>query len=133
MGGLAASIRSGIAAWKRATSSAQGVVTFEAWIADSDSKGTRVYADPVPLLALIQRNPGDQEHPAGDELRTLAIVTFLEALPPVGAAGRDEPIDTRDRITLPDGSSGPITATKGGWIDPATGLPYMGQATLGRG
>jgi hypothetical protein len=133
VGGLAAAVRSGVTAWKAATSTAQGVVTFEAWIADSDAKGTHVYADPVPLRALIQRNPADREQPSGDERKILAIVTFLEALPAVGAAGRDEPIDTRDRITLPDGSSGPITEVKGGWIDAETGLPYMAQATLGKG
>lgn len=132
-GGLAAVIRSGITAWKAATAGAQGVVTLEAWIGE-DSKGEADFADPVPLSALIQANPARQETASGDEQKVLAIVTFLEALPANGAAGRvDEPIDPRDRITLPDGRTGPITDVKGGWVDPGTNLPFMAQVTLGRG
>jgi hypothetical protein len=41
-------------------------------------------------------------------------------------------VDPRDRITLPDGRTGPIVEITGGMLNAGTGRPFMTQVTLGR-
>lgn len=132
-GGLAAAVESAVAAWKDATSSFQGIVTHEPWIGQ-DPLGEDSYDDPVPRRALIVRDPVIRGTAAGQELSLLAVVTFLETIPPHGADGRiDEPIDPRDRITLPDGRTGPIVSIRGFapmWSEAAS--PFATRVGLGR-
>ncbi len=135
MTGLDAIIRSGVEAWNAATATAQGVVTFEAFVGPSDALGDDgAYADPIPLRCHILRDPASDPTSTGDAQKTLATLGFLSPIPPNGSPHRQsEPIDPRDRFTLPDGSSGPITEIAGGYVDPATGVPYLTQVTLGVG
>ena len=57
-------------------------------------------------------------------------LTFVRPIPDEGTAGRREPIDPRDKITLPDGTAGPIINT-GGLVSGGTGKPYMLEVWLG--
>lgn len=129
--GIAVIIRSAVAAAKAATGSVQLPVRHRAWIGQ-DALGDETYAAPHIYSALVQKEP-TLSGAGGGQVKLLAIVTFLEPIPPNGYPGRDEPIDPRDEITLDDGRTGPIVKLKGGMLDPGTGLPFMSQIGLGRG
>lgn len=131
---LAAAIQSSVEAAALASESAQVDVSHEAWIGRKKVGGLSEddFAAPVSQKALVQMNPGISMTQAGQEISVLAIVTFLGPIAPTGAPGRKEPIDVRDLIVLPDGSTGKIVAVKGGLVDPTTGLPYMSQVVIGR-
>jgi hypothetical protein len=130
--GLAGVIRSGVAAANAATADAQVDVTWEAWIGPDGGFGKQAYAPAVSLKALVTMNPSITRSSAGQVPNILASVTFLDPVPPNGAAGRKEPIDTRDVITLPDGSTGPIVSVSGGLLDSATDLPFVCTAQIGK-
>jgi len=118
------------------TSSLQGVIALSAWTGTDDySKPT--YANAVFIPAIIEdqthlRRVGrsKQDVVDGQEVVQKAMVTIPRPVAPNGAANRKEPIDPRDKITLPNGYTGPIMNING-IIDPATGLPYMFEIGLG--
>jgi hypothetical protein len=99
-----------------------GYVTHEPWIGFKDSYGDPDYGSPISRKALIQegtiphRRGGD-----GDVITTRACISFRDPVEPNGAEGRSEPIDPRDRITLPSGLTGPIVSDDGAVINPTTG------------
>jgi hypothetical protein len=68
--------------------------------------------------------------PGGAEVLQIATVTIIGPVAANGADERREPVDPRDRITLPNGFSGPILDV-GGVVDPDTGSPYSVQVILG--
>lgn len=98
-----------------------GEVTHEAWIGQ-DSYEDPIYDVPVIRKALIQEGTiphrGGQD---GESITTRACISFREPVEPNGAVGRNEPIDPRDRITLPSGLTGPIVSDGGAVINPSTG------------
>lgn len=118
------------------TSSLQGVITYSAWTGTDDySKPT--YSAPISIDAIIEdhthlRRVGrsKQDITDGQEIVMKALVTIPRPMTANGAANRKEPIDPRDRITLPNGYSGPILNVEG-VIDPSTGNPYMYEIGLG--
>jgi len=124
MGGLAASIRSTVEAVNAQTTTLQANVVHEAWIGQDDY-GVPRYAAPVGRPALIHEGTTQRRLPTGDVITTRACVTFYSPVPSNGASGRRDPIDPRDRITLPSGLTGPIVDAPGAGIDPSTGHPYV--------
>ena len=62
--------------------------------------------------------------------RTGAKVTILQPITANGTSGRTEPVDPRDKVTLPDGTVGPILDVAG-LVNPDTGYPYMFEIWLG--
>jgi hypothetical protein len=66
----------------------------------------------------------------GQEVMQRATVTFIGPVTANGAVDRQEPIDPRDKITLPDGSTGSILSIEG-VADPSTSYPYMFVVALG--
>jgi hypothetical protein len=130
MGIPAASIRSAVELGNTLSAEVQVDVIHEAWIG-GDGYGKPVYAAPVIRKALVQE--GTNQHrrmPSGDVITARAAVTFLDPVPPNGTPGRREPIDPRDRITLPSGLTGPIVEAQGGMIDPSTNAPYISSFWL---
>lgn len=131
--GLAAVISSAFAAAHAASLGVQVDVSFEA-IVDQDAFGKEDFAPAVGLKALVQMDPslGD-----GQELKLLAIVTFLEPVPSTVPANpkfvRQGPIDSRDRIVFQDGRTGPIVNVFDGMVSEETGLPFAHQVEIGRG
>lgn len=89
-----------------------GQVTHEAWIgADAYDKPT--YDAPAQLDAVFQEGTRQVRTATGETITTQACVLLLGTVAPNGAAGRREPIDPRDRITLPSGYTGPIVENPG--------------------
>lgn len=111
------------------TRDGQSEVTHEAWIGQ-DKFGKETYAAPVTLRGAIDSRQRLIVTTGGKTITIMSTITFTQAIAPNGAAGRREPIDPRDRITLPNGFSGPIIDT-GAPIDPKTGMGYIQQVMLG--
>ena len=66
----------------------------------------------------------------GRIVEVTSTLTFLEPIPPNGAAGRTEPVDTKDKFVLPDGSGGPIVDVIG-LHDKTQGRPFYTKVFLG--
>lgn len=108
----------------------QAVVTHQAWIAQTIS-GAPTFANAVSRHAIIDLTRKQRPTSSGKLVNTVAVVTFLEAVTANGAAGRFEPIDPRDIIVLPDGTTGPILHAPDSVIDPATGKPFFNTIFIG--
>lgn len=126
---LSAILRSGVATVDRTTLSGQVAVTHEAWIS-ADTYSKPAYDDPVTLMALVEMKQSKRTLPGGTEIVQRAVLTFTRPVAANGATGRREPIDPRDRITLPSGFTGPILDVEG-VVDPSTGSPYSLTVTMG--
>lgn len=100
-----------------------GTVTHEAWIGQ-DSGGDPIYATAVLRKARIQEGAlPHRQGDTGDLVTTRACIQFIGAVEFNGAEGRREPIDPRDRITMPSGLTGPIEDIRDALVDPLTGRP----------
>lgn len=132
--GLSATIASAVAVANSVTADLQDNVTHEAWTGqDGTTKPT--FAAGVARPALIEMEPalgasGAIRSPQGEVLAVRAKLTFLGPITGNGAANRTEPIDKRDRFTLPDGTTGPVLQVAG-MIDPNTDKPYLTEVLLG--
>jgi hypothetical protein len=87
-------------------------VTFEAWVGANDYNEPD-FSDPVILMARVSEGAFAVRTTTGEEINVRAFVAFEGELPETTANGspaapRRNPIDPRDRITLPSGYSGPI-------------------------
>ena len=122
-------VRSGVATARELSDSLLVDVQHQAWIGLT-SFGAPNYAAAVTRRALVEMKQRQVKMPNGEVAVSRAQVTFIEPLPANGAANRREPIDLRDNITLPDGTSGPILDVSG-LFDPETNAPYMLQVFLG--
>jgi hypothetical protein len=112
------------------TKSAQVTVMHHPWVGQSVS-GTPSYAAPGSYKAILEYRQEMRKTDEGTEQVARAHLTFLQPVTPNGTAGRNEPIDERDLITLPDLSTGPILETRG-LADPTTSRPYYNEVALGR-
>jgi len=112
------------------TASLQDTVTHEAWAA-TDADGVRTYATGVSLSGVVIYR---QEAIRTDEGQDITSPAKIVIVGPVTATGtpatRNEPIDTRDRFTLPDGAIHPVELVKG-VVNPDTGAPYQITVFLG--
>lgn len=129
---LAGVVRGAVRLARRVTKSVQAKVTHEAWTGqDATTKPT--FAPGVPLQAIVEQGPLPFRNALGETIVVRAVLHILEPVEANGAAQREEPIDPRDRITLPNGVVGaPIrgTATIGDLVDPVTGAPYFHTVAL---
>lgn len=105
--GLADIIRSGVATAHKVTLDLQATVTHEAWTGQDDT-GKPTYASAETRTAVVDRKQRLRRSVGGQEMVSRHVLTFLAPIAANGAADRQEPIDPRDRFTLPDGSTGPI-------------------------
>lgn len=123
-------LRSGIALANSITADLQVTVTHEAFTGvDGYAKPT--YASSNDYQALVEKRMRRFRNDDGDEVVSQYKVTFLTPVEANGTSGRSEPIDTRDRITLPDGATGSILHISGSLIDPVTLLPIYNVVYLG--
>jgi hypothetical protein len=87
-------------------------VSYEAWIgADAYNKPT--FDPPVVRKAIVQEGTRQIRTPGGEEIAVRACISFFEPILPNGASGRREPVDPRDRLTLPSGYTGQIVDNNG--------------------
>jgi hypothetical protein len=108
--GLAAAIRAAVEAVRVATEGPAGLqvnVTHEAWVG-KDGRAKPIYATAVSRAALVQYRRPQEQRTEGQPITHRAILSFLGPIQPVGIPGRREPVDPRDKFTLPDGTTGPI-------------------------
>jgi len=118
-------IRTGIAIADGITKSLQPDVTHFAWVSQ-DARGVPEYAAPAVYPALVELSRNRVVGADGQVLFTRYSVTFLQPLPANGAEGRQEPIDPRDKLVLPNGEKVDVIDIKG-FIDADTGAPFMSE------
>ncbi len=94
--------------------------------------GAESYASPLTLEAIVDQTITEHRTKAGKVLPVKAYVAVLSPITPEGTAGRIEPVDPRDKIVLPDGSTGDIVDT-GGFVDKGTGRPFFSEIWIGSG
>lgn len=125
-------IRSGVALASKVTDSLKGPVVHKAWIGQ-DGQGAPLYASPVTRRALIDLTKRNRTTPSGQLVMTFATLTFLDAIAdttPNSNQVRENPIDPRDILTLPDGGTAPIVQA-GGFNDSASSRPFLQEVVLG--
>lgn len=101
-----------------------GIVAHHAWTG-ADAWGKATYATAVNRRAVWE--PGHQskfDTSTGSIVQVKGKLTFLDPIAPNGAAGRIEPIDNRDLLILPDGTTGPIYRPEG-LYNPVTDAPFL--------
>lgn len=131
MAGLASLIQKAVAIADEVTTTLQATVQLYAWTGE-DIVGNVTYADPVSLPALVEDRDELRQISTGQTVRARAKISFLRLVPPNGSPGRQEPIDVRDKIVLPDSTSGPIVDIRG-LVDPTTSRPYLPEVWIGVG
>lgn len=122
-------VRVGVAIADAVTRPLQPTVSFErctGW----DGEGTLSYAEGVvPLQALVEEKQRNVRTTSGNLTISSVTVTFLDVAA-LAAATSGAGVQVRDRITLPDGRTGPILNT-GGFVDAGTGQPVATEVYLG--
>lgn len=107
-------------------------VTHTAWIGQ-DGAGGDAFAEPVTLRALVDLTKRKRATANGRLVMTFAVLTFLDPIEdtaPNAGQVREQPIDPRDVLTLPDGGTAPIVQT-GGFADSQTGRGFVNDTILG--
>lgn len=122
-------IRSGVAIASKTFESNKVNITHEPWIGQ-DGDGTDQYDTPVVRRAVADLTRKPRYTSSGTLALSVAMLTFLDPIADNGAPTRHEPIDTRDRLTLPDGTTGPIINIAGP-LDSGTSRPFLNEVTLG--
>lgn len=114
------------------TADFQGMITHYPWTHQStDGFGEDFYASGVQYNALVDRTVEEKYSNIGELIITAARVTILDPMIPNGTSGRREPIDPRDKIVLDDGTTAPIVDLPK-FTNPATGMPFVNEATIGK-
>jgi hypothetical protein len=129
--GLSDVVRSAMKVANKVTKDLQPQITIQRWIGGGGYEGEQ-YASPIQVDAVVNVRLQDHHTASGQVVSTRAHVMILQPLPAEGSEGRIEPIDRRDIITLPDGSSGPIVEV-GGFTDRKTGMPFYHEIWIGAG
>lgn len=130
---LVDTLRSGVATARAITLSFHVNVTIQQWIGQN-SFGKAEYADTLTLKALVEQKSKSFKTRDGQEAVSKSYIAILEPITPATPTGdntRENPIDERDVITLPDGTTGPILDVTG-FLDGGTGVPFFSEIYLGR-
>lgn len=122
-------VRDGIALAASLTADLQDGVTVARWTG-TDGYNKPSYAAVITVQALVENKQRQIRTVAGEVVQSRTKVTILTPMTAQGSAKRKEPLDPRDKITMPDGRTGPILDIQG-LIDPSTGYPYMLEVYLG--
>lgn len=121
-------IRSGVKVADKLTKpSLQATVMFAKYIGQSG--GTRLYASPIALKALVDGKSRTIRGASGELVVVSSTLTFLDVKALAAATGGG-PISEHDQITLPDGTQQPIISS-GGFDDPTTGNGFTTEVLLG--
>lgn len=130
--GLSAIIANAVATAKNITLDLQPTVTLRQWIGQ-DKFGKPEYTSPTSYRVILNYENKNVKMSGGQEASARAYLAFLEPVAPAtpnAGATRENPIDERDEITLPDGTGGPIL-TVSGFANGVTGVPYFSEVWLG--
>jgi len=121
-------LRSGVKIADSVTKSIQTMVTFEKHLGD-DGYGGDTFAPPAQLPAICDWKQSQLRTPQGELTVSRVSVLFLN-VEDVARVTNGEGVDDSDRITLPDGTTGPILDMSG-FIDAGTGQPLATEVFLG--
>ncbi len=125
---LVDTIRLAVSTANKVTKPLQAIVQYERYIS-STGRGVRNYAAVVPMTALVDWTAVRVRTQGGEEILSRATITFLDITALLSVtAGKG--IQEDDRLTLPDGTQGPILDLSG-FIDAGTGIPYATKVMLG--
>lgn len=126
---LNSAITSAVKTADKVTKSLQETVYHEAWYGQNGF-GKAFFGPPVARKAVVDRRRYSRKMGDGIQVEVRGSFLFLDTIPPDGAAGRDEPIDSRDRLTLVDGLTGPIVEISK-MHDPSLARPYLLEVRIG--
>lgn len=107
-------------------------VQHEAWVGD-DGRGADEFAAAVARQALLevkQEQVYTRSGTLATSMATLIFLSTIEDTTPNTGKQRLQPVDPRDRITLPDGTVAPIIDAAG-FIDSGTERPFVNEVKLG--
>lgn len=121
-------LRAGVKIADKVTKPVQPMVSFERYLS-VDGYGTKTYASIAPLAAVVDWKQKQVRTMNGILSVSRASVLFLDVAALSKATG-GQGIDDSDRITLPDGTTGPILDMSG-FIDAGTGHPLATEVFLG--
>lgn len=121
-------LRTGVKIANDVTAPIQATVSYER-MTSKDEFGKPTYASPVQLKAIVEAKQQQVRANNGIMNTSRASVLFLDITALV-AATSGMGIDDEDKITLPDGSTGPIL-TYDGFVDAGTGKKLYTQVYLG--
>lgn len=121
-------LRSGVKIADQQTKSLQTTVTFEKHLGD-DGYGNDTFGPKQYLPALCDWRSRQVRTMQGELTVTRMILTFLN-VEDVARVTNNEGIHEEDRITLPDGSTGPILDLSG-FIDPGNCQPLATEVSIG--
>jgi hypothetical protein len=132
--GFDALFRAALSVANTITADLQTTVAHERW-SGTNSYGKPTYLTAVDRLAIIEKKQKRVAGPNGTEIVAHARVQFLAPIPDATLYGveltnRRNPIDPRDRFTLPDGTTCPVVDIEG-VFDPTTDRPYVEGVWLG--
>lgn len=130
--GLGSIVRNALATADKITGASDGLqceIDHEAWTG-MDGYGKPTYASAKTITALVSRRQVPIRTSSGETLTSRTQITIVQPLKANGTDGRTEPIDLRDRLTLPDGTTGKILDIQG-FLDPSTGRPFGHEVFLG--
>lgn len=122
-----------VAVANKITKPLQGDVSHLPWIAQNafgSSSHQSPFGQPIPRTAIIEQQARWHQLPDGNQVFTFAHLIFLEPFEHINAPNRKNPIDPRDRLLLPDGTTGPIVDVDG-LHNPGTKSPYFCEVWLG--
>jgi hypothetical protein len=122
-------LATGVGIADKLTKGVQAPFTLEAYLSE-DGAGLASFAAPVTLLGVVDQTRR-QVAIEGLMVVVVATITVVGDVTPNGAPGRNEPIDPRDRITLPDGTTGPIIDAPGAVVNPLMGRPFVNTILIG--
>src|SRR5688572_2046525 len=126
-------IAKGVATINTITKDLQGSVSHYPWIAQNAFGSTQhqsPFGQPITRTAIIEQQGRWRQMPNGNMVFTYAHLIFLEPFEHINAPNRKNPIDPRDRLILPDGTTGPIVDVDG-LYNPGTNSPYFCEVWLG--
>lgn len=119
--GLGTAIRKLVGVANSLTSDMQPTVIHESYTGETGS-GDHTFAAPVHRPAIVNWERRQVRTAEGELTVSRASVTFLD--PTVI-------VNDQDRITLPDGTTGPILDMSGPYVESSATLPVLTQVFLG--
>jgi hypothetical protein len=122
--------RAAIAAMDGATKSVQEKVRIRPWVGE-DLFGKVSYGATRRYMAVVDRTERQLRSEDGKTISVTAVVAFLVPVAAIGAVGRTEPIDERDKIYLADDTTGPIISLRGPKTPASATSRYFQQVMLG--
>lgn len=125
---LLQAIRSAVAVADQVTKPLQATVSYRRRTGQ-DAFGKPTYATAVDLRAIVDWKATQRRTSTGILTVSRAVITFLD-VSALSAATGGAGIDDNDKITLPDGTTGPVLDL-GGFIDPGTGVPIAVEVFMG--